>query len=59
MLQAKFENLLTINDGYNILTEEVPEGLIKKYIQVVNKGQEVSSVHLLHKFIDTYLVDDE
>ena len=37
-LKAKFENLLEINKGYRIIQENVPQGLIKKFIYVNNEG---------------------
>lgn len=54
-LKNKFENIKTLNEGYNILQTEIPEGLIRKYITVVNKGQEMMSMKALYTAIDTVL----
>lgn len=54
-LQTKFKNIQTLNEGYNLLESEIPDGLIKKYIYVVNKGQEMMSTKALYDVIDRFV----
>lgn len=54
-LKTKFKNLKTLNEGYNLLESEIPDGLIRKYIYVVNKGQEMMSMKALYSVIDKFV----
>lgn len=51
-LRNKFENIVELNKGYNIIEREIPEGLMKKYIYVKSKGQEMMSTKALYEFIN-------
>ena len=52
-LKTKFENLLEVNKGYQIMQDIVPEGLIKNLIYVDNVGDEDTvSVPSSTKLID-------
>lgn len=50
-LKSKFLNFKELNRGYNIIRREIPDGLIRKYIYVKTKGQEVMSQRALYDFI--------
>lgn len=50
-LQNKYENIKELNKGYQIIEREIPESLIKKYIYVTIKGQEMMSMKALYTFI--------
>ena len=50
-LRNKYENIQELNKGYQIIEREIPESLIKKYIYVYAKGQEMMSIKALYSFI--------
>lgn len=50
-LRNKYENIQDLNEGYQIIEREIPESLIKKYIYVTAKGQEMMSMKALYSFI--------
>lgn len=52
MLKNKFDNIKTLSDGYGIIKNEIPQSLIRKYIYVTTKGQEVMSMKALYDFIE-------
>jgi len=52
VLKDKFKNVKELNKGYNMVEREVPDGLIKKYIYIISKGQEMMSTKALYHFIN-------
>lgn len=50
-LRNKYENIQELNKGYQIIEREIPDSLIKKYIYVNAKGQEMMSMKALYSFI--------
>lgn len=51
VLKNKFKNILELNKGYNIIEREIPDSLIKKYIYIKSKGQEMMSTKALYNFL--------
>lgn len=56
-LKYKFENILELNKGFRIIEKEIPKGLIKKYIYVKSKGQEMMSTKKLIDFMEEITKD--
>lgn len=50
-MKDKFANILELNKGYSIIERNIPDSLMRKYIYVKTKGQEVMSQKALYDFI--------
>ena len=56
-MKQKFQSMITMNDGYNYIQDTIPEGLIRKYIIVEQKGSEMVSTKKLYKTIQELILD--
>lgn len=50
-MKEKFKNIQQLNQGYGFIQENIPEGLIRKYIIVEQKGSEMVSTKRLYSMI--------
>lgn len=57
-MKVKFRNIQELNKGYSFIQREIPDGLIRKYVLVKTKGQEVMSTRKLYDFIVKLNEDD-
>lgn len=55
VMKLKFKNIQELNTGYSMIRSEIPDALVKKYIYISTKGQEMVSTKALSDFITTIL----
>lgn len=58
IMKVKFRNIQELNKGYSIIRKEIPDALVKQYIYVTTKGQEMVSTKALYDFITELNSDD-
>lgn len=56
-MKLKFKNILELNEGYTLIRKEIPDALVKKYVYVQVKGQEMVSTKALSSFINRVMED--
>lgn len=52
-MKQKFKSILDLNKGYQFIESEIPEALVRKYVLVTQKGEEMMSTKRLVSFLDT------